>query len=517
MLGIRTDCYGYNNRNELISAGKLVGRDAPIAPQAPTSTVEYAYQYDDIGNRISSLDLGTNRTYVANSLNQYTMVGRDAPIAPQVEFEPQYDDDGNQTLIQTSTGIWQVQYNGENRPIFWSNGATNIVMQFDRMGRRVQYLETCNSITNSHKVFTYDGYLQIANSELIAQDSQLFIWDPTEPVATRPLVFWQPNAPPQYYTHDGNKNVSDITDATQSLSAHYSYTPFGSLLSSSGSSSPSNPFRFSSEFADDALGLVYYNYRHYNPEIGRWMRRDPLWGLLAGYCYCFNNTARFDFRGLYEKYSFEDSRVVKMQKNSNTFGAAKTFSVFKRMRGDKYERTVEKLSDEECETMKKQTSFFMARYSKSSNSRNIERVPCSKKCPCYRAIVRRPHITVKPILVFKGGEGYDENNPDDYTWVLENRVDDEVLLAHENIHWAITQKIAADATAKMRSLYGRALSCEANSAVIFAYDFLEEKIEKAMNEYGDLWSNLQNRFDRETEHGDDYNKEKEWEEDPQWR
>ena len=66
--------------------------------------------------------------------------------------------------------------------------------------------------------------------------------------------------------------------------------------------------------------------------------------------------------------------------------------------------------------MKKQTSFFMARYSKSSNSRNIERVPCSKKCPCYRAIVRRPHITVKPILVFKGGEGYDENNPDDYTW-----------------------------------------------------------------------------------------------------
>ena len=64
---------------------------------------KYVCIYDDIGNRISSFDLGTNRTYVANSLNQYTMVGRDAPIAPQVEFEPQYDDDGNQTLIQTST------------------------------------------------------------------------------------------------------------------------------------------------------------------------------------------------------------------------------------------------------------------------------------------------------------------------------------------------------------------------------------------------------------------------------
>ena len=28
--------------------------------------------------------------------------------------------------------------------------------------------------------------------------------------------------------------------------------------------------------ADDALGLVYYNYRHLEPVTGRWLRRDPL-------------------------------------------------------------------------------------------------------------------------------------------------------------------------------------------------------------------------------------------------
>ena len=27
------------------------------------------------------------------------------------------DDDGNQTLIKTAIGVWQVQYNGENRPV----------------------------------------------------------------------------------------------------------------------------------------------------------------------------------------------------------------------------------------------------------------------------------------------------------------------------------------------------------------------------------------------------------------
>ena len=63
-------------------------------------------------------------------------------------------------------------------------------------------------------------------------------WDPTEPIATRPLF------------------------------------------------STDNPFRFpspgglgrifSSEYHDDTLGLVYYNYRHYNPIDGRWINRDPI-------------------------------------------------------------------------------------------------------------------------------------------------------------------------------------------------------------------------------------------------
>ena len=38
-----------------------------------------------------------------------------------------------------------------------------------------------------------------------------------------------------------------------------------------------NPFRFSAEYADDALGLVYYNYRYYDANQGRWLRRDPFY------------------------------------------------------------------------------------------------------------------------------------------------------------------------------------------------------------------------------------------------
>ena len=35
-------------------------------------------------------------------------------------------------------------------------------------------------------------------------------------------------------------------------------------------------FRFSSEYHDSETGLVYYNYRYYSPELGRWLSRDPI-------------------------------------------------------------------------------------------------------------------------------------------------------------------------------------------------------------------------------------------------
>ncbi len=127
------------------------------------SACRYAYDFDDIGNRESSSERGMNSVYTANQLNQYTEISDSALSAsPRETFTPQFDLDGNQTLIKTSTGIWQVQYNGENRPVLWTCGTTNITMKFDRMGRRVEYLETAGgplssaAVTNAHHRFVYN-------------------------------------------------------------------------------------------------------------------------------------------------------------------------------------------------------------------------------------------------------------------------------------------------------------------------------------------------------------------------
>ncbi len=276
--GPRSDAYGYNDRSELVSAAK-------------DGVGEYAYQYDDIGNRLSSLDLGTNRTYTANVLNQYTQITSLCdPASLREEFIPQFDADGNQTLIQTATGVWSVTYNGENRPVSWTCGATNLTMRFDYMGRRAEYLETTANedsiVTNKHQYFVYDGYLclQIVNAQTGVAE-YAFEWDPTEPVATRPMVMQRTGNWNLFYTHDGNKNVSELVyyQRARGVAARDEYAPFGAVtVRTRGDNwgtldfSSLNPFRFSSEFADDALGLVYYNYRHYDPVTGRWLSRDPV-------------------------------------------------------------------------------------------------------------------------------------------------------------------------------------------------------------------------------------------------
>ncbi|MBQ3748883.1 MAG: RHS repeat-associated core domain-containing protein [Kiritimatiellae bacterium] len=295
MTESRTDAYGYNDRNELTNAVK----NAALS--------EYAYQYDDIGNRLSSLDLGEAREYTANNLNQYVNIAEGVG-----DFIPQFDLDGNQTLVKTSTGIWSVSYNGENRPVLWTCGSTNITMKFDRMGRRVEYIETINSVTNAHHRFVYDGYLCIQRLDGAANNAVdlAFGWDPTEPIATRPL--WMQRVSGTYnifYFHDGNKNVSDLVSyqSARGVPAHYEYAPFGAVTAATTNTAftafnvaETNPYRFSSEYADDTLGLVYYNYRHYEPLMGRWVSRDPL-DADNQYVWCYNrpcNLSGVDVLGL---------------------------------------------------------------------------------------------------------------------------------------------------------------------------------------------------------------------------
>lgn len=262
-----TNSYLYNNRSELTNAFAAVD-----------SAYRYGYDFDDIGNRKSASEHGTYSLYVANQLNQYASVNwsGNASSSQNDEFHPQFDADGNQTLVKTATGVWSVIFDAENRPVAWSNGMTNIVMTYDRLCRRISK----NSVR-----FTYKEFLQIWNS-----NGSGIIWDPTEPGLTRPLVIAHGDGV-SYYTHDGNKNVSEVMSSEGEVNSHYAYSPFGApdVNHSYGVNETENFIRFSSEYSDDEIGTVYYNFRVLNPLDGRWIGRDPGEELLSCNLYWYVN------------------------------------------------------------------------------------------------------------------------------------------------------------------------------------------------------------------------------------
>jgi len=79
-----------------------------------------------------------------------------------------------------------------------------------------------------------------------------------------------------YYHADGNGNITALVSTNGVLVARYNYDPYGNLLGMSGPLAEANTYRFSSkEYAANA-GLYYYGFRFYEPNLQRWLSRDPI-------------------------------------------------------------------------------------------------------------------------------------------------------------------------------------------------------------------------------------------------
>ena len=61
-----------------------------------------------------------------------------------------------------------------------------------------------------------------------------------------------------------------------SVDTEFEYGPFGELIRSTGEKKEDFNFRYSTKYEDTETGLLYYGYRYYNAETGRWLNRDPV-------------------------------------------------------------------------------------------------------------------------------------------------------------------------------------------------------------------------------------------------
>ena len=107
------------------------------------------------------------------------------------------------------------------------------------------------------------------------------------------------NAGTYLYCYDGNHNVTTLVNATNgAVAAQYEYDVFGRPLRATGPLAFVNPFTFSTKFCDWETGFLYYGYRYYDPDIGRWLNQDPIGerGGINLYGFAANNPVLFSDR-----------------------------------------------------------------------------------------------------------------------------------------------------------------------------------------------------------------------------
>lgn len=252
--------YGYNDRSEVTSA---VSNNI--------TTYNYAFSFDNIGNRLShtSYETGTpvSTSYTSNNLNQYTAVNT---------INPAYNDDG----CMTNDGTWTFTWNAENQLAKAEKADQKLEFTYDYLGRRVEKKvysgSSGNWVLNTHLRFVYDNFKCVevldALNENVNTVTQKFLWIDEALLAVNDVAA----SATYYYFTDVNKNIGQLMDGSGNIVAKYEYSPSGKQTLCSGSYADANPFRFSSEYFDSETNLVYYNYRYYSPELGRWLSRDPI-------------------------------------------------------------------------------------------------------------------------------------------------------------------------------------------------------------------------------------------------
>ncbi|MGI6494691.1 MAG: RHS repeat domain-containing protein [Kiritimatiellia bacterium] len=258
-----TDTFDYNARSEVTSA---------IIQPAHINR----YAFDNIGNALwASLNSVTN-IYTANELNQYFLISNHVNHVNPVQISPVYDLDGNMTW----DGRFNYTYDAENRLVAaYSNGLCVVSNAYDHMSRRV--LKVTPTATHT---YLYDDWnlVQETISTASGTTTNHYVWGKDlsgslqDAGGVGGLLAVSLNGAWYFPFYDNNGNITAYVDENGTIVAEYTYDAFGCTIEATGSMADAFRHRFSTKYYDAEIGLYYYGYRFYAPELMRWLNRDPI-------------------------------------------------------------------------------------------------------------------------------------------------------------------------------------------------------------------------------------------------
>ena len=225
------------------------------------------YTYDAVGNRLTKT--GTSYTY--DDADQMTQAGG-------VTYT--YDSDGN----QTGRGSDTFSYDYENRLTQAVVGGSTSTSTYNGVGQRMSH--TVGAATTT---YIWDAARGLP---VVLQDgTNTYVYGLDLISAT------DGSGAQTYFLYDGLGSTTGLTDGQGNVVGTYTYDVFGAIRSETGGQA--NDYRFTGEQLDVASNLYYLRARYYDPEIGRFLTRDPFRGSVGNpqsqnpYAYVMNNPALY--------------------------------------------------------------------------------------------------------------------------------------------------------------------------------------------------------------------------------
>jgi RHS repeat-associated protein len=300
-----------NSLNELTSetnGGRLtvMGTTTPIATNVTVNSSN-AVIYGDYTFAATNMPLTSNYTALALGGGLAATNGVTFNLSSNAVF--QYDGNGN----LTNDGWRNFVYDDENQLIQVSVPG-QWMSQFVYDGKKRRRIRTEFSseggawVQTNQVLYVYDGNLAIQEraSNNAVQVTYTRGRDMTGSLdgagGIGGLLARTDTNGSTYYHADGNGNITMLINSSQAVAAKYLYDAFGNVLSASGLLAEANCYQFSSKEEDLNSGLVYYLYRFYDPNLQRWVNRDPI-GVFGGinlYTFVLNKPiGRIDLLGLF--------------------------------------------------------------------------------------------------------------------------------------------------------------------------------------------------------------------------
>jgi RHS repeat-associated protein len=202
----------------------------------------FAYGYDPAGNRLSEQANAASYSASFNSLNQISTT-----TAPASSRTNEWD--AAHRLASVTTGNQRTEFT------------------YDGRSRLAGIRQLINGLEVSHRLLVWTG-------EKIREERD------TNGVVTK-RYFSQgfqllngTNAGIYYYTRDHLGSVRELIDTNGVVRARYLYDPYGRRTRLSGNLDAD--FGFAGMFWCAEANLAFTHFRAYDPELGRWLSRDPL-------------------------------------------------------------------------------------------------------------------------------------------------------------------------------------------------------------------------------------------------